>query len=157
MNIIPWRKNRELARTEPVTALSELRREFDRVFNRFFEGFDRPFELLGESTEMRFDLAENEKGYSLRFELPGVDPKDVQVDVTGTLLTIRGEKGGQREEKNERCWYSERTFGRFQRSVQLPSPVLADQVEATFKNGVLTVSIPKDPKSQPRRIAVKTN
>jgi HSP20 family protein len=88
-------------------------------------------------------------------ELPGVRPEDVDIRITGGVLTIRGEKREEKEEKNKNLHFTERSFGSFQRSVQLPSTVDPDKVEATFKNGVLTVTVAKHADAKPKRIKVR--
>jgi HSP20 family protein len=102
------------------------------------------------------DVSETDKQLTLRFELPGVKPDDVEINVSGSVLTLRGEKSESREEKSATCTYSERSYGSFSRSVQLPSTVDPDKVEATYKDGVLSVTLGKHPGAQPKRITVKS-
>jgi HSP20 family protein len=90
----------------------------------------------------------------LTAELPGLEAKDVEVSVTGDMLTIKGEKKTEKEEKDERRHLVERTYGAFSRMVRLPAPVAADKIQATFKNGVLTVTLPKTEEAKPKAIPV---
>lgn len=154
MNIIPWR-NKKRSEDELAPSLTTFRREMDSLFDRFFGdpwGGLREFGLGGGPT---MDVAETEDEVTLKFELPGVSPEDIEVNVSGSVLTLTGEKREQHEDKRENCCYSERSFGRFSRSVQLPGTVDPGKVDASFKNGVLTVTIEKHPEAKPKRIAVR--
>jgi HSP20 family protein len=107
----------------------------------------------------RVDVSESENEYEVTAELPGIDEKDVELTLADNVLTIRGEKKVEREEKDKdkNYYMSERSFGSFRRAVPLPAEVDEDRVEANFKNGVLTVHLPKSPQAQARtrRIEVK--
>jgi len=159
MNITPWRRKRDEVevRAQPEFSLSRLRDEMDTLFDRFFrDPFDGWFGDRAALTAMpRMDLVETENDLKLSVELPGVDPKDVEINVTGGQLTIRGEKKGGKEEKRSDYHYVERQFGSFQRTVQLPTTVDPDKVEATHANGVLTITIGKHPDAKPRKIKVR--
>jgi HSP20 family protein len=149
-----------------------LRSEIDRLFDDFGPMlFPRPFgrlalgrslaPSLGRSlaavTAPAVDLVEKEKSDEITAELPGIDPKDVDVRIANGMLTIKGEKQESREEKNKEYHMSERRYGSFQRSFQLPDGVDAEKIEATFTNGVLAVRLPKTPEAQKseRKIAIK--
>jgi len=103
------------------------------------------------------DVSENDKGIEVTAELPGVDEKDVEVTLADNLLTIKGEKKSEREEKEEGSYVSERSYGSFQRSFSLPYEVDAGKVEAKFDKGVLKISLPKSPelKKKTKKIAIK--
>jgi len=103
------------------------------------------------------NLAESEGEVTVTAELPGVDPKDVDISVSDNLLTIRGEKKQEKEDRKRNYHYVERRFGSFHRSIQLPSSIDANKVDASFKNGILTVTLQKRQDAKPKRIAVKTN
>ncbi len=160
MNLIPWRKKREHEiETTPENAIVRFRQDMENLFERFFSdpwGFGG---LSGFSTALaslpRTDLADSEKEVTVTMELPGVDPKDVDISVTGDLLTVRGEKKAETEEKKKDYHYVERQFGTFQRTVRLPSTIDPEKVDATFKNGVLTIRIAKHPDAVPRKITVR--
>jgi HSP20 family protein len=152
-------------------AFDSLRRQVDRLFHDFERGWDvwRPtgrsvFDLAPAwPTEMTWgtvpavDVAEKDKAYEVTAELPGMDEKNVEVKVSNGVLTIKGEKKDEKEEKRKGYYYSERRFGSFQRSFRVPEGVDADKIEASFKNGVLTVNLPKtaDAQKQEKKIAVK--
>ena len=101
------------------------------------------------------DLTEDDKGYRVSIELPGVKREDVTVELHEDVLTIRGEKKSEREEKKDRSHWIERTYGSFSRSFTLPATAIADELKATFKDGVLTVEIPKKEAAKARQIAIR--
>ena len=153
---------------EPFEA---LHKEVDRIFDEFGHGFGLRAthrRLFGAAPRLRFetsfgisapvvDVVEKEKEFQLSAELPGLDEKDVEVSVADDILTIKGEKKEEKEEKAKNYYLSERSYGAFQRSFQLPSGVDAGRIEATFQKGVLTVSLPKTPAAQnkEKKIAIK--
>jgi HSP20 family protein len=104
------------------------------------------------------DVVEKEKEYQLLAELPGLDEKDVEVSVADDILTIKGEKKEEKEEKAKNYYVSERRYGTFQRSFQLPAGVDAEKIEANFQKGVLTVTLPKAPEAlkKEKKIAIKS-
>ena len=139
-----------------IEPLSRLRSEFDRLFDdlplrfpslRFDTGFGAP----------ALEMTETDGAYKLTAELPGIDSKDVDVSVEDGMLKIAGEKKSEREENERGYRLSERSYGRFERLVRLPAGAKADAIKAKNKNGVLTVTIPKDVKaaSSARKIAVE--
>ena len=153
------------------SAFDGLRRQIDHLFHDFERSIDvwRPFgrsmfdlapvwpSEVTWGTVPAVDVAEKDKEYEVTAELPGIDEKNVEVKVANGVLTIKGEKNEQKEEKKKDYYYSERRYGSFQRSFQLPQGVDSDKIEASFKNGVLTVSLPKtaDAQAKEKKIAVK--
>jgi HSP20 family protein len=135
-----------------------LRREVDRLFDDFGRGFWRsPFgrsftELeplwSGKLTAPAVDIVESDKAYELTAELPGMDEKDIEVKLTDGGLWIKGEKKEEKEEKKKDYYLSERRYGSFERYFTLPQGVDTDKIEAAFKKGVLTVTLPKKPEAQ---------
>jgi len=124
------------------------------LFDRFFE--DEFLPLRGEkSWAPAFDISENEKGYMVSAELPGIDEKDLDITIAGGMLSIKGEKKKETEEKGETYHRIERTYGSFNRSFRIPDAVEADKVEATYKNGILKLVIPKSKESAVKKITVK--
>ncbi len=158
--------------TEPGTVpatwrpFENLRREVDRLFDDFDGGFWRfpsrrlfdaePFWRRG-ATSPAVDIVEHEKDYQIAAELPGMEEKDVELKVANGVMTIKGEKKEEKEEKKKDYYLSERRYGAFQRAFSLPDGVDADKIEASFKKGVLTVTLPKKPEAikQERKIEVK--
>jgi HSP20 family protein len=159
-SLIPWRRKRENGHDRPGDlSLAQLRSEFDTMFDRFFRdpwGFwDRGESLSTLAATPRMDLSETENEVTVTMELPGVRADDVDIRVTGDLLTVHGEKKDQREEKKADYHFVERQYGGFQRTVQLPSTVDPDKVDASFKDGVLTITVAKHPHARPRQIKVR--
>jgi HSP20 family protein len=150
-------------------SFDSLRREVDRLFDDFWPfGWRLPsrrasFELdipkaLGNwSVNPAFDLVEKDKEYEITAELPGIDEKNVEIKLSNHLLTIKGEKSESKEEKQKDYYLSERRFGSFQRSFQVPDGVDGDKIEATFAKGLLTVRLPKtaEARNAEKRISVK--
>ncbi len=104
------------------------------------------------------DVSETDKAYEITAELPGMDEKNIEVKLANGVLTIKGEKQEEKEEKQKDYHMRERSFGSFQRTFQVPDGVDSDKIEASFKNGVLSVTLPKSPEAQKaeKKIAVKT-
>jgi HSP20 family protein len=111
---------------------------------------DRPRVLLPA-----IDVTENDAQYTITAELPGATKDDVEVELHEGILTLRGEKKSEREEKKEQRHYVERSYGSFRRSFQLPANADASRLQASFKDGVLTIIVPKTEEAKPRTIAVK--
>lgn len=136
---------------------------FQREMNRLFDDFFRSPAFPGGQWPLggampRVDVEETESEYRVSVELPGIDEKNVNLTLTDNVLTVRGEKKAEREEKDKNYYLSERSFGSFRRAIPLPTEIDEDKVEARFKNGVLTVRLPKSPEAEAktRRIEVKT-
>jgi HSP20 family protein len=141
-----------------------FRREMDRLFEDFSGGlFGRSsFEPM-RRTEAAFrtmpavDVAETDKAYEIKAELPGLDEKNIEVKVANGVLSIKGEKQEEREEKDKDYYRRERSFGSFERSFRLPDDIEQDKIDATFKNGVLSVVLPKsaEAQKQAKKIEIK--
>jgi HSP20 family protein len=146
-----------------------LRREIDRLFDDFGLGMWRPFGRSLFAAEPLFrrevtwattpavDVVESEKAYEVTAELPGMDEKNIEVKVVGGNLTIKGEKQEEKEEKKKDYYLHERHFGSFERSFEVPESVDTGKIEASFKKGVLTVTLPKKAEAQKpaKKIEVK--
>jgi HSP20 family protein len=102
------------------------------------------------------DIAETDGNITVKAELPGMDAKDIDIDVTGDVLTLRGEKKTEEEKKEDRYYCRERHYGSFQRSFRLPAGVQSDKVDAEFKNGVLSINVPKSKEGKQKKINIKT-
>lgn len=103
-----------------------------------------------------FDVKENRESYLFKADVPGVLEKDLDVNVSGNRLTVSGKRESEKEEKTDRSYSCERTFGSFTRSFTLPEGADVDKVKAELKDGVLSLMIPKKSEMQPKKIAVKT-
>jgi len=160
-DLIPWGRERGLSVRggEDVDPFVSLQREVNRLFNDFSRGFDDPMPSLGFGAHggagwPRTDVAETEKEYTVTAELPGMEEKDVDLTFQDGVLTLKGEK--KVESNGEGARYTERYHGRFQRAIPLGSDVDQEKVSASFKNGVLTVVLPRmgEVQSKVRRIAI---
>jgi HSP20 family protein len=157
MELIPIRGKRSRS-DEAGSPLARIRSEIDSVFDRFFRdpwGGSALAPLTAAFPQL--DVAETEHEITVRAELPGIKPEDVNIEVTGDVLRLSGEKSEQHEEKSGTFRYTERQFGSFSRAVQLPTAVDANQVDATYKDGVLCIRLPKHPEAKPRRIQVRAD
>jgi len=160
-DLIPWnRKAGEIApRAQDEHPVLSLQREMNRLFDTFWNRFERSAGLIdGGMAAPRADVVETDKAIEVSLELPGLDEKDVEVSVTEDVLTVRGEKKAERKEERKGYYLSERSYGAFYRAVPLPPGVATDKAEATFRKGVLTVTLPKTPEAQSKvkRIEVRS-
>jgi HSP20 family protein len=122
--------------------------DWDRIFERFF---DEPYGVRSPAV----DIHEDEKGYKMEVELPGLTEKDIELKVENNVLSISSKKEDVKEEKNKDYVRKERRSYSFSRSFSLPDTVKTDKIEANFKNGLLNITIPKAPESKPKLIDVK--
>ena len=153
-------KSPESTPARPGDIFSAMRDEMDRVFERFQHGWPRfpaLFRRDGAITVPELDVRENTNAIVIEAELPGVDEKDVSVTLANGLLTIKGEKKHEKEEKGENYYVSERSFGSFERSIRLPDTIDEGKVEAKFDKGVLRVTAAKKPEAvkAERKIEIK--
>jgi HSP20 family protein len=139
----------------PWTAAPNLKREMDRLFERFLEPDWSGFPAAAGEWMPNLDLSETKEALTVKVEIPGMDPKEVQVTLQENVLTIKGEKKEEKESKDERYHRVERNYGAFARSVRLPVAVDGSKVEARFKNGLLTVTMPKTPGARGTTVPVK--
>jgi len=150
-DLIPWSReeNRlpipvsaERGREDDTHPLLSLHREVNRLFDDVFRGFGVPaLGQFGRASWPNLELAETDRDIRVTAELPGLDEKDVDITVEEGVLTLRGEKKSEVEDKDR--GYTERSYGRFERRIGLPRGVDRDKAVATFRNGVLTVTLPK--------------
>jgi HSP20 family protein len=133
----------------------DLRREMERFFDRCAEPVWEPLEMVAGDWAPKLNVSETKDAVAVTAEMPGVDPKEIESALTGDLLTLKGEKEKETVEKEERFHRVERAYGAFLRSVRLPMAVDGSKVTATFKNGVLVVTLPKTPASRGTMIPVK--
>lgn len=148
-SLVPWRRNER----DPFTA---LQREMNRTFESFLRGNGEE-KAWPTAFEPKIEITENPEGYELTAELPGMTEKDVHCQVTGNVLSLRGEKKATREEKRKGWSYSERTYGSFERAFTLPPEIEVDKIHASFKSGVLHVNLPRNAKAMQaaRQVPVK--
>jgi len=161
----------EKAAPTALYPLSTLRDDIDSAFDRMFRDWPRfgrlaefdPFREMDfwkrpSALSPRVDVSEDEKGYEITAEIPGVEEKDVSVSVSDGRLVLRGEKKTEKEEKKKDYHMKERSYGSFERSFRLPDEVEVDKISADFTNGVLNVTLPKSAKakSKERKISIKS-
>jgi len=146
MSIIRWRPGREL---------STIRDEVNRLFDDFFSGLpERRRELLEGEWLPSVDIAETDDSVVVKAELPGVEQNDVSITIVNDVLTLKGEKKEEKEINKENYHRVERSYGSFQRSLSLPTGVQSDKTKATYKDGVLTITIPKAEEAKPKTIKI---
>jgi HSP20 family protein len=167
-NLIPWTKN------TIETVRQDLENMFERCTGQRLPGetvrqdLENMFErytgerLAGNGETMktwmpRIDVEETDKEITVKADLPGVDPNAVEITVTGNILTVAGEKKEEKEENKKNFHRLERFEGKFYRQIALPAGADADKVNATSANGVITITIPKKPELQPKKINVKVS
>lgn len=145
---------RELTPWKPFE-FDRLRKEMDRLWDSFFEG--RPGKRTKEEGGWlpSLDVTETKGDLVVKAELPGMDPKDIDISLSEGVLTMRGEKKQEKEEKEEGYHLIERSYGSFIRSVRLPKDVQSNRIEASFKNGVLKVVLPKSEETKKKEIKIK--
>jgi len=163
MNLLKkWRKHQSGDREEGLVkrqgdghGLSRLDDAFDRVFDRAWNDFHLGLGLRPQLAEWpAIDMAEDDKAMTLRVDVPGMDPKDLQVELTGGTLTIRGSRQDEWSDNEQGVYRRERRYGSFVRSVPLPAYIDADKLEARYDKGTLTLTAPKIPGHGPRRVRV---
>ncbi len=160
-DLIPWKRSQVSVRRqnepEPPRALDLWQRDVNRLFDEFFDLAPfRYFDQTWSTFLPRLDVVEDDKQFRISAELPGMDENDFEVSLSHNVLTIRGEKQAEKEQRGDRYYRVERAFGSFERAIPLPDGVDQDKIDATFKRGVLTVTLPKTKRFQYRtKIAVK--
>jgi len=145
--------------------VSQIHQEIDRMFDNFYRGVGRPsFDFEGPFSRMAegilkptLDVSAGEKEYAITVEVPGVDEKDIQIELVNDTLNIRGEKKQEKEEKEKDYYRMERSYGSFHRVLSLPEDADQEKINAVFKNGVMKISIPRKalPKTETKKIEIK--
>ena len=154
MSLVRWNPARELA-TFPGDVFS-MQREINKMFDNFFRGGAVDDGSLEASLwSPAVDVAERDDEFQVKVELPGVSKDDVKITMQDNILTIRGEKKQEKESKNSNYHRVERSYGSFQRSFTLPTSVKHDRIEASYKDGILTIALPKAEEAKPKQIEVK--
>ena len=139
-----------LVRYFPRKNLVTLPREIDRYFSNF--GMD--FESSDTVWKPSVDITETEESYELKAEIPGMDKKDIKISIQENVLVLSGEKRKEEVQDDKNYHRVERSYGKFERSFRLPHEVKADEVKAKYKDGVLSVEIPKAEEAKPKEISV---
>ena len=138
----------------PWTGVTGLRTEMDRLFERFLEPAWNELSTLGD-WQPKVDITETKDTVVVKAELPGMKKEDLDLNISENLLTIKGEKKKEEEVKEKGYYYSERSYGSFTRTVELPKEVQTDKVRASFKDGVLEIRVPKTEEAKRKEVKIK--
>ena len=145
MALVPWK---------PFDEFTTFRREMDRLWDRFFA--ERPtLDMFERGLEPALDICETKSNLVIKAELPGIDPKEIDISLTGDTLTIKGEKQQEKEEKEENYYRIERSYGIFSRTIKLPVSVQNDRIKASYQHGVLKITLPKSEEAKQKQIKIK--
>lgn len=149
---LPWRRSRAGEARHP---LARLRRDMEGMFDEFWRGWAPSIWGEGSNLWPTLDIRETDSEVVAELEVPGMKPGELDLTVTENALTIKGEKKAERDETEGEYHVTERGYGAFHRTVQLPAGVDADRAEARYKDGILTITLPKTEKSKVKKIEVK--
>ena len=149
-----WNPFRELG---PFREFEKMRRDMDRLWDSFFEGGLR--RRTGEMGEWlpSLDVSETKTELVVKAEVPGMEAKDIDISLSDGVLTIKGEKKQEKEEKEANYHLVERSYGSFLRSVNLPREVQGDKISASYKDGVLRITLPKSEEAKKKEIKIKVD
>ena len=147
-----WKPFRELA---PFRDFERMRKEMDRFWDSFLEGTMRRRGEDGTEWFPSLDVSETKNELVVKAEIPGMDSKDIDISLSDGMLTIRGEKKQEKEEKEENYHFIERSYGTFSRSVSLPRDLKHDKISASYKDGILRVVLAKSEEAKKKEIKIK--
>ena len=150
-DILPWKRNKN-------NQANELRRQFDTMYDRFFEpDFMPATSVFGKGKwGPKLDISERRKDIIVKAEIPGIEAKDFDISIDGRRLNIRGEKKQEQTEEEETYYRVERSYGYFNRTIELPAEVDPNKVDASYKKGILKIKLRKTKSSETKRIKVTT-
>lgn len=143
----------EIRKWEPMRELSTIQRELDDFFRRAFGSLTPGLFKEGWHPAVNCFMKENK--FYVQADLPGIDPKDIEISITGNLLTIKGERKAELKEEKEEYLFHESSYGRFERTLTIPEGVETDKVHASFKKGVLELTMPAKRAALPKKIKVE--
>ena len=148
-DILPWKRNKD-------SQSKELRRDIESMYDRFFEPDFMPSTYLFGKGKWgpKLDISEGRKNITVKAEIPGIEAKDLDISIDGRLLNIRGEKKQEQTEKEETYYRVERSYGYFNRKIELPTEVDPDKVDASYKKGILKIKLRKTQLSETKKIKV---
>ena len=161
MTLVPWRVRRELVprRVAELSPWGSMR-DVESYFNRFFEDTNGDFlEAFESEWKPAMDISETDEAYLIEADIPGLKKEDVKIEVMDDVVTIKGERKSEKEEKDKKKGYHrvERSYGGFIRTIRVPGGVKGDEVTAKFEDGVLKVTLPKPEEAKPKLISVSPN
>ncbi len=150
-DILPWKRKKE-------NHANELQREIDNLYDRFFgPNYLQSSCLFGKGKwDPIIDISEGRKDITVKAEIPGIETKDFDISIDGRLLTIRGEKKQEHKQEEETYFRVERSYGNFNRTIQLPAEVNPEKVDATYKRGILKIKLRKSKEHESKRIKITT-
>jgi len=157
-DLVSFGKKEVPVRRDSDNPLAHFREEFYDLLDNFFRSFDlQPFEGRLSAFSPRIDVTDTEKEIKVHAELPGMDEQDIDVSLSRNSLTIKGEKKEEKEDKGKDYYHMERSYGSFSRIIPLPFEVDEASIKASFKKGVLTITLPKTTKTveETKKISVK--
>ncbi len=146
----------QLTRWEPFRDLVSLREAMDNLFEESFVPSRRGLSTMVSTGGLAVDMYETDEAVIVKSAVPGLDAEDLDINVTGDTLTIKGESKEEEEIEEENYFCRERCYGAFSRSLSVPVPIVADEAEAEIKDGVLTLTLPKAEEVKPKAIEVKS-
>jgi HSP20 family protein len=146
MQLTSWRKRHG-------GELTRFRRDIYDLMDRFLSG--TPFSEFDSEWSPLVDVSETNNAINVRVELPGLDKNDINVDVSGDMLSIKGKKKEEEEKKDKGYYMRESYFGSFQRNIKLPADIQSDKVEAKFKDGILNIKLPKSEEKKAKKIQIQ--
>ncbi len=150
-DVLPWKRNRKNYK-------NKMRREIDNIYDQFFDSDLLPSTFLfgkGKWTP-NLDISEGKKDITVKVEVPGIETKDFDIFLDGRILTIKGHKNDKQEEKEETYYRVERSYGYFSRTIELPAEVDPNNVDASYKRGILKIKLRKTKSAETKRIRVTT-
>lgn len=155
MNLLRWQRP-AVGQWPTFERLSDLRDDIDRLFEMPLTGLARSSNLLSGWTPA-LDVYEGKDNFTVKAELPGMKREDIEVSLHDGMLSISGERKSDSKHEDAEVYRAERYVGRFQRTVALPASVAADKVKAQYKDGVLSITLPKTEEAKPKQIVVTVN
>ena len=156
MAIVKWQPFRGLPQWDPFAQIPSLQQEMDRLFSQYLRRIGREEEALAPGAWAPVvDIYETDEKMVIKAELPGLKKEDIDIEVRDNTLTLKGERKFEKEIKQENHHRVEWAYGSFQRSLPLPSTIKQEAIEATFKDGILEVSLPKAEETEPEQIRIQ--
>ncbi len=154
MNLIPYRRKSNISRSSPLDLIEDLQSDLYRLFDSSLLNFPAN-DQFQKNWLPHTDIHDMKDKLVIKTDLPGMEKEDIEVSIEGNTLFIKGEKKHEEKVQDSGCLRSERFFGHFERSLPLTEDIDTSKVDASFKNGVLTLNIPKHEGAKPKQIKVK--